>query len=92
MRSSCINCMVHKIFIVRVIKRRRMKWKCHVYKIWVRKPEGWGQAGRPTYRTEDNIKMDVREIGWEVVGWIHLAQVRDQWQAVLNTAMNLWIL
>jgi hypothetical protein len=38
---------------------------------------------------EDNIRMDVREIGWESVDWINLAQDRDQWRAVVNTAMNL---
>jgi hypothetical protein len=38
---------------------------------------------------EDNIKMDLREIGWEVVDWMHLAQDRDQWQALVNTVMNL---
>jgi hypothetical protein len=40
-------------------------------------------------RLEDNIKMDLREIGWEVVDWMHLAQVRDQWWDLVNTVMNL---
>jgi hypothetical protein len=37
----------------------------------------------------DNIKMDLREIGWDVVDWIDLAQDRDQWRALVNTVMNL---
>jgi len=36
--------------------------------------------------------MHIRELGWEGVGWIHMVQDRDHWQAVLNTVMNLWIL
>jgi hypothetical protein len=45
--------------------------------------------GRHRRRWEDNIRMDLREIGWEDVNWIHLAQDRDQWRAVVNTVMNL---
>jgi hypothetical protein len=40
-------------------------------------------------RREDNIRIDLREIVWEGVDWIHLAQNRDQWRAVVNTVMNL---
>jgi hypothetical protein len=43
-------------------------------------------------RWEDNIKIDVREIGWSGMNWIHLAQDRDQWRALVNTVMNLWVL
>jgi hypothetical protein len=43
-------------------------------------------------RWEDNIRMDVREIGWVCVDWMHLAQDRDQWMAVVNTVMNLRVL
>jgi hypothetical protein len=42
-------------------------------------------------RREDNIRMDLREIGWKVVEWIHLAQDRDQWRALVNTLMNLLV-
>jgi hypothetical protein len=45
--------------------------------------------GRPRRRWEDNIRMDLREIGWEGVDWILLAKDRDQWWAVVNTVMNL---
>jgi hypothetical protein len=45
--------------------------------------------GRPRRRWEDNIIKDLREIGWEGVDWMHLAQDRDQWRAAVNTVMKL---
>jgi hypothetical protein len=45
--------------------------------------------GRPRRRWEDNIKMDLREVGWGGMDWINLAQDRDRWRAVVNTVMNL---
>jgi hypothetical protein len=48
-------------------------------------------VGRPKYRWEDDIRMDIREVGWEGVDWIHLAQDRDQWWAVVKTVMNLQV-
>jgi hypothetical protein len=47
------------------------------------------QEVRPRRRWVDNIKMDLREIGWDGVDWIDLAQDRDQWRALVNTVMNL---
>jgi hypothetical protein len=47
---------------------------------------------RPRRRRENGIKIDLREIGWGGVEWIHLAQDRDRWRAVVNTVMNLRIL
>jgi hypothetical protein len=47
--------------------------------------------GRPRRRWVDNIKMDLREIGWDGVDWIDLAQDRDQWRSLVNMVMNLWI-
>jgi hypothetical protein len=44
--------------------------------------------GRPRCRWVDNIKMDLREIGWVGMDWIDLAQGRDQWRALVNTVMN----
>jgi len=44
---------------------------------------------RPRRRWEDNIKMDVREVGWEGVDWMHLDQDRDQWWALVKTVMNI---
>jgi hypothetical protein len=84
--------------IVRVIKARRMRWAGHVarvgevmgaYNILVGRPEGRRPLGRPRRRWEDNIKMDLTEIGFGVVDWIHLAQDRDKWWALVNTVMNL---
>jgi hypothetical protein len=55
----------------------------------VGKPEGKRQLGRPRRRWVDNIKIDLREIGWDSMNWIDLAQDRDQWRALVNTVMNL---
>jgi hypothetical protein len=61
----------------------------HVYKVLVGKPEGKRPFGRLGYRSEDNIRMDLREICWEVVDWSRLAQDRDQWGPLVNTVMNI---
>jgi hypothetical protein len=63
----------------------------NVYSILVRKPEGKRPFRRPRRRWEDKIVIDLREIGWEGVEWIHLAQETDQWRALVNTVMNLWV-
>jgi hypothetical protein len=55
----------------------------------VGKPEGKRPLGRQIRRWVDNIKIDLREIGWEDVHWVDLAQDRDQWMALMNTVMNL---
>jgi hypothetical protein len=59
------------------------------YNILVGRPEGKRPLGRPRRRWEDNIKMYLREIGFEDVDWIHWAQDRDRWRALVNTVMNL---
>jgi hypothetical protein len=56
------------------------------------KPEGKRTLERPRRRWEDGIKMDLREIGWGGVEWIHLAEDRDRWRAVVNAVMNLRVL
>jgi hypothetical protein len=61
------------------------------YNILVRRPEGRRPLGRPR-RKWDKIKMDLREIGFRDVDWIHGAQDRDRWRAVVNTVMNLRVL
>jgi hypothetical protein len=53
------------------------------------KPEGKRPLERPRLRREDNIRMDLREIGWGDTDWIDRAQNRDQWRALVNTIMNL---
>jgi hypothetical protein len=84
--------------IVRVIKSRRMKWAGHVarigegrgvYRVLVGRPEGKRPLGRPRRRCEDNIKMDLREIGIDGANWIQLAQDKVPWWAFVNTVMNL---
>jgi hypothetical protein len=81
-----------------MIKSRRMRWAGHVaqmgetknaYRILVGKPEGKRPLGRPRRRWVDNIKIDLREIGWDGMVWIKLAQDRDEWRALVNTVMNL---
>jgi hypothetical protein len=52
-------------------------------------PEGKRPLGRPRRRWLDNINLDLREIGWDGMDWIDLAQNRDQWRALMNTVMNL---
>ena len=55
------------------------------------KPERRRPPGRPRRRWEDNIKMDLREVGWWGIGWIDLAQDRDWWRALVNAVMNLQV-
>jgi hypothetical protein len=62
------------------------------YRALVGKPEGRRRLGRPRRRREDNIKMDLREIGWGSADWIDLAQDRDRWRALVYTVMNLRVL
>jgi hypothetical protein len=84
--------------IVRVIKSRRMRWAGRVarkregrvvYRVLVGRPENKRPLERPRRRWEDNIKMDLREIGIDGANWIQLVQDRVQWSAFVNTVMNL---
>ena len=61
-----------------------------VHRVLVGKPEGKRQLGRPRRRWEDNIKMDLREVGG-VGDWMELAQDSYRWRALVNTVMNLWV-
>jgi hypothetical protein len=81
-----------------MVNSTRMKCARHVtcvgekrnaYRILVGKPEGKRPLGRPKRRWEDNNKMDLREIGWGGLGWIDLAQDRDQQRALVNAVMSL---
>jgi hypothetical protein len=80
------------------MKSRGLRWAGHVartgekrnaYKIFVGKPEGKRSPGRQRRRWVDNIKMDLRGIGWNGMDWIDLAQDMNQCRALVNTVMNL---
>jgi hypothetical protein len=60
-----------------------------VYRVLVGRPEGKKPLGRPRHRWEGNIKMDLREIGIDGANWIQLTQDRVEWEACVNTVMNL---
>jgi hypothetical protein len=62
-----------------------------VYRLLVGKPEGKRPLGRPKRRWIDNIKMDLLQIGLNVVDWIGLAQDRHRWRALVNSVMNLQV-
>jgi hypothetical protein len=51
----------------------------------------FGPLGRPRHRWEDNIKMDLQEVGCGGKGWIDLAQDKDRWQEIVNAVMNYWL-
>jgi hypothetical protein len=79
--------------IVRVIKSRRLKWTGHVarmgegrgvYRVLVGKPEGKRPLGRPRHRWEENIRMDLEEVGCGCEDWIGLAHDRDTWRALVS--------
>jgi len=75
-----------------------MRWVGHVarigdgrgvYRVLMGKPGGKRPMGRPVYRWEDNIQMDLQEVGCGGRDWIELAQDRDRWRAIVNAVMNL---
>ena len=85
--------------IVRVIKSRKLRWAGHVarmeegrrvFKILTGKPTGKKKPlGRPKHRWEDNIRMDLEEIGINAGNWVDSAQDRNYWRALVNAALNL---
>jgi hypothetical protein len=78
--------------IVRVIKWRRTRWAGHVARMRGEVFIGFRLGGRrPRRRWEDNIKVDVREIGIDGANWIRLALYKVQWRAFVNTVKNLWV-
>ena len=60
-----------------------------VHMVLVRKPEGKRRMGRPRRRWEDNIKIDLQDVGGACGDWMELAQDRDRWRALVSTVMNL---
>ena len=61
----------------------------NTYRVLAGKPEGRRPLGRPRRRWEDNIRMDLREVGCGCVDWLELAQDRDRWHALVSAVMNL---
>jgi hypothetical protein len=86
--------------IIKTIKSQRMRWAGHVarldekwnaYRLLVGKPEGKRPLGRPSRRWVDYIKKDLREIRWDGMDCINLAQDRDQLRSLVNAVMNLLV-
>ena len=84
--------------IVRLIKSRRLRWAGHVarmeegrsaFNILTSKPIGKRPLGRPRRRWEDNIRMDLEEIGNNAENWVDSAQNSNYWKALVNAALNL---
>ena len=84
--------------VIRSLKSRGLRWIGHVarmeqsrnaYRVLVGKPEGNRPLGRPRRRWEDDIKMDLREVGCDPGEWKDLAEDRDQWRAHVRAVMNL---
>ena len=84
--------------IVRVVKSRRMRWAGHVgrmgegrgvHRVLVGKPDGKIPVGRLRHRWEDNIKMELQEVGGVCGDWVELVQDRDRWRALVGTVRNL---
>jgi hypothetical protein len=85
--------------IIAVIKPMRWRWAGHVapsgekrnaYRILVRKPERNRPLGRPRSRLVNNIERDVREIGWDIMDWMDLAQDRDRWTVINFDFIHFW--
>jgi len=68
-----------------------MGYRRNVYRVSVGKPEGTRPLRRPRRRWEENIKMDLQEVGCGGMDWIELAQETDRWRALLNAVMNLQV-
>jgi len=84
--------------IIQVVKSRRMRWVGHVvhkggrraaYRVLTGSPKGRRPFGRFRHRWDDNIKMELQEVGWRDTDWNALAQDRGRWQALVHAVMNL---
>ena len=93
-----LNWLYRSPNIIRLIKSRRLRWADYaarieedwsVFKILTGKPTGKRPSGRPRLTWEYNIRMNLKEIG---INWVDSAQDVDYWGALVNEALNLWIL
>jgi hypothetical protein len=81
--------MIRMIILKWAGQESRMGTKRNACTVFVVKPEGRKQLRRLERRWRDNIKIDLREMAWGCMNWIHQAWGRDQWRALVNTVMNL---
>ena len=90
-----------ELYDLLVIKSKRLRMAGHVarmgdkrasYRVFVGTANGKRPLGRPKYRWEDNIKINLQEVGWGGVDWFDLAKDRDKWWAVVNAVTNLRVL
>ena len=97
LHNEDLNDLYSSASIVQVIKSR-MRWPGHLarmgesrglYRVLVGKSEGKKPLGRPRHKWEDNIKMDLQEVGCDGMDWIDLAWDRERWWALVSTVMNL---
>jgi hypothetical protein len=84
--------------LVTLFRSKRMSWACHLsrmgekrnaYRLLVKMAVGKRQLSRQSRRWMDNIRTDLREVGWGDVDWIALAQDRNNWRALVNSVLNL---
>jgi hypothetical protein len=95
---SFMICTAHQILFGNQIENE-MGWACSVrggerkctYRVLVERPEGLRPIGGRRRRWEDNIKMDLQEVGWGDIDEIHLAQDRDRWRALVKAVMNFQV-
>jgi hypothetical protein len=100
LHSEDLNDLYSSPNIIQEIKSRRMRWAGHVacmgegrgaYRSLVGRSEGRRPLGRPSRRWKDYIKMHLKEVGWEGMDWIDMAQDTDRWRALVNAVMNLGV-
>ena len=93
-----MSCLYRSLNVVWVIKSRRLRWAGHVtgmkegssaFKILTGIPTGKRPLGSPRLRWEDNIRMDLEEIGINVGNWVDSVQDRNYWRSFVNAALNL---
>jgi len=97
-RNEKLNDVYSSPIILQVKKSRRVRWAGYVermgegrslYRVLVGQPEGKKPLGRHRRRWEDNIKMDLQDVGCRGVDWIELALDRDRWRVLVSAVMNL---
>jgi hypothetical protein len=97
LRNEELKDLYSLLNIMRVVKLRRVRWAGHVarmgedrgvHRVLVGKPEGKRPLGRPRRRWEDNIRMDLQEVGGGCGDWMELVQDRDRWRALVGTVRN----